>query len=274
MAVRESVSTPPFEKDGGQGLRLDRRPSLGKENVAKRIFDFVVSFAAFAVLSPLYFLAALAIRLEDNGPVLYRGARVGKDGKMFHILKFRTMIVNAEKIGGSCTADDDPRITKLGRWLRKGKLDEIPQFINVLCGEMSLVGPRPEVKKYVDMYEGEEKRILTVKPGITDWASIWNSDEGRVLHGAEDPEKAYEELLRPNKIRLQLRYVNESSLWVDIKILFYTVFRLARQDDWLPPEIADYGVPWKSVSLSNTSLEQGSVKESPRPTQATVAVKS
>ena len=210
--------------------------------VGKRLFDFIVSTAAFVVLSPLFLLTSLAIRLEGRGPILYRGLRVGKDGKLFHILKFRTMVPNAEKLGGSCTADDDPRITRLGRLLRKYKLDEIPQFLNVIAGEMSLVGPRPEVQKYVEMYCGEEKRILGLRPGITDWASIWNSDEGGVLKGAADPEKAYEEILRPTKIALQLRYVDESSLLVDLKILVYTVIRLSNKN-WLPPEISEYGSP-------------------------------
>jgi lipopolysaccharide/colanic/teichoic acid biosynthesis glycosyltransferase len=161
------------------------------------------------------------------------------------MLKFRTMVANAERLGGSCTADDDPRITRVGRLLRKYKLDEIPQFLNVIAGEMSLVGPRPEVKKYVDMYRGEEKRILNIQPGITDWASIWNSDEGSVLKGAADPEKAYEEILRPTKIRLQIRYVDEVSVFVDMKILFYTLVRLCTKN-WLPPEISEYGCPRQS----------------------------
>lgn len=214
----------------------------GKEPVAKRVFDIILSVMAFMLLSPLYALTALAIFSQRNGPILYRGERVGKDGVPFYILKFRTMVADAEKRGGSCTADDDPRVTRLGAFLRKCKLDEIPQFLNVLAGDMSLVGPRPEVRKYVDMYRGDEKLILTVRPGITDWASIWNSDEGSVLKGAKDPELAYEELLRPTKIRLQLRYVREYSVFIDAKILIYTVFRLCNRN-WLPAEIAEYGPP-------------------------------
>lgn len=210
--------------------------------MAKRVFDIVLASIAFAVLSPVYALTALAILLQRNGPVLYRGLRVGKDGRPFHILKFRTMVADAEKRGGSCTADDDPRVTRLGRFLRKCKLDEIPQFLNVISGEMSLVGPRPEVQKYVDMYRGEEKLILTLRPGITDWASIWNSDEGSVLKGAKDPERAYEELLRPTKIRLQLLYARRNSVLIDTKILFCTFFRLCNRN-WLPAELAEYGSP-------------------------------
>jgi lipopolysaccharide/colanic/teichoic acid biosynthesis glycosyltransferase len=210
--------------------------------VPKRLFDFVLAAAALVALCPLFLLTALAIRLQGRGPIFYRGLRVGKGGEFFRIFKFRTMVANAERLGGSCTADDDPRVTRLGRLLRRFKLDEIPQFLNVIAGDMSLVGPRPEVKKYTDMYSGEEKRILSLRPGITDWASIWNSDEGGVLKGAADPEKAYEELLRPTKIQLQLLYAAENSVLIDAKILIYTLFRLCNKN-WLPPEIAAYGAP-------------------------------
>jgi lipopolysaccharide/colanic/teichoic acid biosynthesis glycosyltransferase len=210
--------------------------------LSKRLIDILLSSAALLLTSPLFLLTSLAIRLQRNGPVFYRGLRVGKDGKLFHILKFRTMVADAEKLGGSCTAADDPRVTRLGKLLRGYKLDEIPQFLNVLAGEMSMVGPRPEVQKYTDMYSRDEKRILSLRPGITDWASIWNSDEGDVLKGAADPERAYEELLRPTKIRLQLRYVAENSVFIDAKILMYTLIRLCNKN-WLPREIAGYGMP-------------------------------
>ncbi len=132
------------------------------------------------------------------------------------------MVVNAEELGGSSTANNDPRITKTGKFLRKVKLDELPQLINVFKGEMSFVGPRPEVQHYVNMFTEEEKSILSVRPGITDWASLWNPDEGSVLAGSLDPEKTYMEKIRPEKIRLQLKYVNERSFFKDIKILFLT----------------------------------------------------
>ena len=227
------------------GSTNQRFPSVKGHPLGKRLIDIFLSGGALVLTSPLFLLAALAIRLQGNGPVLYRGLRVGKDGEPFHILKFRTMVANAETLGGSCTSDDDPRVTRLGRVLRSSKLDEIPQFLNVLAGEMSLVGPRPEVQKYTAMYSGEEKRILRLRPGITDWASIWNSDEGAVLKGAADPEKAYEEFLRPTKIRLQLRYADENSVFIDVKILVYTLIRLCNRN-WLPPEIAGYGMPRQS----------------------------
>jgi len=160
---------------------------------------------------------------EDKGPVFYRGVRVGRYGKLFRIYKFRTMLVDAEKLGGPSTADDDPRITKVGRILRKYKLDELPQLINVLKGEMSIVGPRPEVQHYVDMFTEEEKVILNVPPGITDWASLWNPDEGAILAGSPNPEKTYMEKIRPHKLKLQLKYVRERSFWMDLKIILLTL---------------------------------------------------
>ena len=193
------------------------------DDIAKRIFDIIASGIGLIVLSPLMLIIAYLIKKEDGGPVFYRGVRVGKYGKPFRIYKFRTMVVDAEKIGGPSTADDDPRITRVGKILRKYKLDELPQLINVLKGEMSIVGPRPEVQFYVDMFTEEEKDILSVKPGITDWASLWNPDEGAILAGSPDPEKTYMEKIRPTKIRLQLKYVKERSFWVDLKIIALTI---------------------------------------------------
>jgi lipopolysaccharide/colanic/teichoic acid biosynthesis glycosyltransferase len=192
----------------------------------KRIFDIVFSLCGLAVLAlPLLSLAAL-IKLHDGGPVFYRGVRTGRRGKPFRIFKFRTMVVNADRIGGSSTADGDPRVTGIGRFLRKYKLDELPQLTNVVLGHMSFVGPRPEVPEYVALFTEEEKAILTVRPGITDWASIWNHDEGALLAGAADPERAYLEKIRPEKMRLQLKYLREHSLWVDLKILVLTLSML------------------------------------------------
>lgn len=195
----------------------------------KRIFDIVFSLLGLIILSPILLAFAGIIKWGDDGPVFYRGVRVGKNGKLFKIFKFRTMVVNAEKIGGSSTADDDPRITKIGKFMRKHKLDELSQLINVLKGEMSFVGPRPEVQHYVNMYTDEEKIILRVKPGITDWASLWNSDEGAILAGSPDPEKTYLEKIRPEKIRLQLQYVKNHSPGVDIKIIIQTILKITKK---------------------------------------------
>ena len=194
------------------------------DEAAKRIFDVIVSAIGLIMLLPVMLVIAYLIKREDGGPVFYRGVRVGRYGKPFRIYKFRTMVVDAEKLGGPSTADDDPRITRIGKILRKYKLDELPQLINVLKGEMSLVGPRPEVKFYVDMLSEEEKKlILSVRPGITDWASLWNPDEGAILAGSDDPERTYMEKIRPTKIKLQLKYVKERSFWTDLKIIFLTI---------------------------------------------------
>src|SRR3990172_6154152 len=195
----------------------------------KRLFDIVCSVFGLISLGPVLLSIAAAIKLGSPGPVFYRGRRVGRFGKPFRIFKFRSMVVNAEKIGGSSTADDDPRITKIGKFIRKYKLDELPQLINVLKGEMSFVGPRHEVQHYVNMYTNEEKAILNVKPGITDWASMWNSDEGAILAGSTDAEKTYMEKIRPEKIRLQLKYVRKRSFFVDLKIIFQTLFKLVKR---------------------------------------------
>jgi|YelNatPaOPRAMG01_1025707.scaffolds.fasta_scaffold74618_2 lipopolysaccharide/colanic/teichoic acid biosynthesis glycosyltransferase len=191
--------------------------------MGKRIFDLIFSMIALLILLPAFILISILIKMNDRGPVFYRGVRVGRYGKLFRIYKFRTMIVNAEKVGGPSTPDDDPRITRVGKLLRKYKLDELPQIINVIKGEMSLVGPRPEVPKYVEMFTEEEKRILQVRPGITDWASLWNPDEGAILKNSKDPEKKYVEEIRPKKLKLQLYYVNNRSFFIDIKIIFLTI---------------------------------------------------
>ncbi len=189
----------------------------------KRLFDILFSSLGLIVVFPFLISSAIAIKLNSKGPVFYRGKRIGRYGKPFRIYKFRTMVVNAEKLGGPSTADDDPRITKIGHLLRKLKLDELPQLINVIKGEMSFVGPRPEVQHYVDMFTEEEKAILNVRPGITDWASLWNPDEGAILKGSKDPEKAYMEKIRPKKLKLQLKYVRKRSFWIDLKIILLTL---------------------------------------------------
>jgi lipopolysaccharide/colanic/teichoic acid biosynthesis glycosyltransferase len=206
----------------------------------KRWFDVIISFVGLLLTAPLFICIALLVKICSPGPVFYRGSRVGLAGKLFFMLKFRTMVVNAEALGGSATAADDPRITNLGKFLRRYKLDELPQLLNVLTGDMSLVGPRPEVEKYVNLYSPEEKAILTVRPGITDWASIWNSNEAAVLEGSRDPEKTYEELIRPTKLNLQLLYVQQRSFFVDLKIIFHTALKLIRED-WVPKELKPYG---------------------------------
>jgi len=202
--------------------------SKSLRKLAKRGLDIVFSLTAGFVLCPVLVLVAVLVKVEDGGPALYRGVRVGRFGKSFRLFKFRTMVVNAEKIGGPSTSDDDPRITRIGRTLRKYKLDELPELLNVIIGDMSLVGPRPEVNSEVDSYTEEERLLLTVRPGITDYSSIKFHDEGELLRGRSDPHEAYLRLIRPEKVALGLQYVREASLWVDLKILLLTLATLLK----------------------------------------------
>jgi len=194
----------------------------------KRLFDLFFSLIGVIILSPLLLVLAILIKISSPGPVFYRGIRAGKNGKNFKIFKFRTMVVNAEKMGGPSTALDDPRLTRIGKFLRKWKLDELPQLFNVIKGDMSLVGPRPEVLEYANLYQGEEKIVYRVKPGITDFASLWDIHEEEVLKGSPDPEKTYLEKIRPEKVRLQMKYVKEMSFWTDIKIIWRTFLKLIK----------------------------------------------
>jgi len=191
--------------------------------VLKRTFDLSLALGALVLLSPLLLAVAAVIKLEDGGAVFYRGVRVGRGGVPFRILKFRTMVVDADRLGGPSTSDDDPRITKPGTWLRRSKLDELPQLLNVLSGEMSFVGPRPEVAQEVALYSDEERTLLSVRPGITDWASIRFYDEGAILQSATDAHETYRRVIRPEKIRLALEYVRTASLGTDFRILVATL---------------------------------------------------
>ena len=192
--------------------------------MVKRLFDIIFSSVGLIIISPFLLIIAVLIKLNSKGSVFYRGERIGKLGKPFKIFKFRTMIENADKLGGPSTSSDDPRLIKIGPFLKKYQLDELPQLINVLKGEMSLVGPRPEVKIYVDMMSKEERNsILSIKPGMTDLASLWNFHEGEILKGSQYPEKTYIEKIRPTKIKLQLEYVKTRSFWLDLKIILKTL---------------------------------------------------
>lgn len=190
--------------------------------VMKRLFDIVFSIAGMVILSPLLGWIVWCIHREDGGPVFYRGERVGLHGKPFRIFKFRTMVPDADRIGPSSTTEDDVRITKIGRFLRKYKLDEFPQLINVLLGDMSFVGPRPQVQWAVDLYTKEERRILDVRPGITDYASIIFCNEGEILNGSTDPDREYLEKIHPRKTQLALQYVADCSLLTDLGIISKT----------------------------------------------------
>jgi len=193
----------------------------------KRLFDVIFAFIGLILFSPILIIVAILLKLSGPGPIFFRGKRVGLNEKPFKIYKFRTMVVGAEEMGGPSTASDDPRLTSIGKFLKKFQFDELPQLINVLKGEMSLVGPRPEVPLYVNMMTEEEKKIiLSVRPGMTDLASLWNFHEGEILKGSPDPEKTYMEKIRPKKIQLQLDYVKNCSFWLDLKIILKTIIKV------------------------------------------------
>lgn len=191
----------------------------------KRLIDAAGASVGFLFSLPFFVVIAAAIKLTSAGPVFYRGVRTGLNGKPFRIYKFRTMVSDAERVGGPSTGLNDPRITPIGRFLRKHKMDEIPQFINVLKGEMSLVGPRPQVERYTKLYKGEEKIILSVRPGLTDYASIHFIDMDATL-GDGDVDRKYLEEVEPQKNALRIRYVKEQSFFTDLKILFKTISKL------------------------------------------------
>ncbi len=192
--------------------------------IAKRIFDLFFSLLGVLLLAPLLLAIAIWIRIDSPGTVFFRQERVGRFGKNFHIFKFRTMCLDAESQGRQITVGDDPRITRSGRFLRMYKLDELPQLFNVISGEMSLVGPRPEVPRYVALYPPDVRElVLSVPPGITDYASIEYRDENAVLARAVDPEKAYIEEVMPVKLGHCSRYVLDRSLWLDLMLILKTL---------------------------------------------------
>jgi lipopolysaccharide/colanic/teichoic acid biosynthesis glycosyltransferase len=188
-----------------------------------RFFDILFSFIGLVLLLPVLIFISLAVAIDSKGGVFFYQSRVGKNGKDFRLVKFRTMVTGAEKKGGLTVGTRDSRITNTGHFLRKFKLDELPQLFNVLTGDMSLVGPRPEIRKYVDRYTPEQRFVLSVKPGITDWASIEYISENEILGKSPDPEKSYLEEIMPAKIELNKRFIENRGLTEYFKILFLTV---------------------------------------------------
>lgn len=193
---------------------------------AKRALDLIAAVLATALLSPLFAAIAIWIKLDSRGPVFFRQVRVGQFGKCFRIMKFRTMVVDAEDRGPQLTIGSDRRVTRSGQSLRRSKLDELPQLLNVMKGEMSLVGPRPEVPRYVELYSEEQRQILAFKPGITSPASIASRDEGKLLARQPDPEHFYCAELMPAKIREDLSYAQRATMWSDCAMIAKTVFRI------------------------------------------------
>ncbi|MGD0652981.1 MAG: sugar transferase [Thermoguttaceae bacterium] len=192
----------------------------------KRAFDFIAAAIGLVLISPVLVVVAALIKCETAGPVIFRQERVGKRFRHFFVYKFRTMKQDAPRLGGQITFGDDPRITRVGRFLRKTKIDELPQLFNVLKGDMSLVGPRPEVPRYVDMFREDYAVILQVRPGITDLASIKYRDEAEILGRAENPEEEYVKRVLPEKIRYAKQYVDKASLLLDFRIILQTIARL------------------------------------------------
>lgn len=193
-----------------------------------RFFDILFSLIGILFLSPVFFFLYLVIRLESKGSGFYKQLRVGRGNRDFYVYKFRSMRVGADKKGLITVGGRDPRITRIGYFIRKFKLDELPQLFNVLKGDMSLVGPRPEVRKYVDLYTEEQQKVLSVRPGITDYASIEYVDENLILGKAEEPDKAYVELILPDKIKYNMKYINNQNLKEYFKIIFLTFWSIIR----------------------------------------------
>ena len=193
--------------------------------VAKRCLDCILAGCAILVLWPLFLLIAVGVKVSSDGPVIYKGLRTGLNDTDFYIFKFRTMVVNAESLGGPSTAENDPRFTRLGKMLRAKKLDELPQFFNVIFGDMALVGPRPQVRFYTDQYSANERKILTMRPGITDLASLYFSDMDKAL-GDGDVDLVYMKKIEPLKNKLRLRYVEEASMMLDVRIIIETAFTI------------------------------------------------
>lgn len=193
-----------------------------------RFFDILFSFLGLFILFPLFIIIYITIRFESKGSGFYKQLRVGRAGKDFYVYKFRSMLIGSDKKGLITVGGKDPRITRMGYFIRKYKLDELPQLLNVLKGDMSLVGPRPEVRKYVELYTEKQRQILTVRPGITDYASIEYVDENTILGQANDPDQAYVELILPDKIRYNMKYINNQTMKEYFKIIFLTIWSIIR----------------------------------------------
>ncbi len=218
-------------KEENEGNTIDIQHLLKQKKgqlIIKRLFDFIVSLFGILILLPLLLVLAIIIKLDSGGPVFFKQVRVGKEGTEFKIFKFRTMEVDAEKKGMQITVGKDKRITKSGHILRHSKLDELPQLINVLKGDMSFVGPRPEVPKYVALYNEYQKNILKVRPGITDLASIEYRDENTLLAKSKDPEDTYTKEIMPKKIELNIEYLKNMSVFYDIKLILKTILVILR----------------------------------------------
>lgn len=227
-----------------------------KELILKRLLDICLSFFGLIILSPLFIVISFLIVITSPGGVFFRGIRIGKNGKPFKIFKFRSMIKNAEGKGKWNVGDKDDRITPIGHFLRNTKIDELPQLLNVLKGNMSFVGPRPELQYYVNMYTEKEKKILDLKPGITDWASITNFDQFEIFTKSDDPDLAYLKYVRPLKLKLQLYYRYNNSVFIDIKIIVWTLYKVISRTKKIPKEIVSIVSNYQIESISQKKQEE------------------
>ena len=219
----------------------------------KRLLDILISFSALLLFSPLLLTVMFLVWRQDRHSPFYVAPRVGLNQKDFNMVKLRSMIIDADKTGVDSTGSSDQRITPIGKFIRKYKLDELTQLWNVLIGDMSLVGPRPNVRRETDLYTEIEKDLLKVKPGITDFASIVFSDEGDILEDKEDPDLAYNQLIRPWKSRLGLIYIENENFFLDIKIIFYTVISILKRDTsiaWVVSRLASYDSDPQLIEVS------------------------
>ena len=192
----------------------------------KRVFDVVFALLGIVLLLPVFLIVMVLLKIDSKGSVVYKQVRVGLNLRNFELYKFRTMFTDSDRKGLLTVGDHDTRITRVGYWLRKYKIDELPQLFNILKGEMSFVGPRPEVLKYVLLYNPVQKRVLTVKPGITDWASIQFINENQLLENSDDPENYYINTIIPTKVSQNLKYIDNNNLWIDLKIISFTLKRI------------------------------------------------
>ena len=224
----------------------------------KRLFDIVFSFFGLIILSPMLIIFMYLVYRQDKESPFYIAPRVGKNGDMFNMIKLRSMSINADKSGVDSTSVDDIRITSLGHKIRRYKLDEFTQLWNVLMGDMSLVGPRPNVKIETDLYTDIEKNLLSIRPGITDFSSIVFSDEGEILEGKIDPNLAYNQLIRPWKSRLGLAYVKNQTLLLDVQLIFYTVVAIISKKialNWISGQLEKMNVDMKVIDISKRDVE-------------------
>jgi lipopolysaccharide/colanic/teichoic acid biosynthesis glycosyltransferase len=224
----------------------------------KRLLDIVISLIGLICFFPILLFVSILVWSNDKKSPFYVPSRVGKKGKIFYMVKLRSMVVNADKAGIDSTSNNDLRITSIGQKIRKYKLDELTQLWNVLKGDMSLVGPRPNVKTEVDLYTDVEKELLSAKPGITDFSSIVFSDEGKILENKEDPDLAYNQLIRPWKSRLGLIYIKHQSITLDIEIIIYTLLALISKRtalNWVSKKLENFGVDKDLVNISKREIE-------------------